>query len=130
MRIEAHIQPWRRCVAFQVTGRDFEHGPARYVAENGVVRDDGKLVVGTKIVMEPMPPEGHYDGETFCLDLEAAQYLMDSLWRCGLRPTEGTGSAGALAATESHLKDMRDLVFRLMNDHEMIAEMRGRISKP
>jgi len=41
----------------------------------------------------------------------AAQQLMDNLWQCGLRPTEGTGSAGSLKATERHLEDMRRLVF-------------------
>lgn len=40
-----------------------------------------------------------------------AQQLMDELWRAGLRPSEGSGSAGALAATERHLKDMQRLVF-------------------
>jgi hypothetical protein len=40
-----------------------------------------------------------------------AQALMDRLWKAGLRPTEGSGSAGALAATQDHLKDMRRLVF-------------------
>ena len=45
------------------------------------------------------------------IELEAAQELMDSLWDCGLRPTEGSGSAGALAATQKHLEDMRKLVF-------------------
>lgn len=41
-----------------------------------------------------------------------AQALMDSLWDCGLRPSEGTGSAGSLAATQRHLEDMRSLVFK------------------
>lgn len=41
-----------------------------------------------------------------------AQMFMDELWRTGLRPTEGTGSAGCLAATERHLSDMRALVFK------------------
>lgn len=40
-----------------------------------------------------------------------AQALMDRLWKAGLRPTEGSGSAGALAATQDHLKDMQTLVF-------------------
>lgn len=40
------------------------------------------------------------------------QELMDELWRIGLRPTEGSGSAGSLAATERHLKDMQRLVFK------------------
>jgi hypothetical protein len=39
---------------------------------------------------------------------------MDSLWSCGLRPSEGTGSAGALAATQAHLKDMQTLTFKLL----------------
>lgn len=43
---------------------------------------------------------------------EDAQLLMDDLWDCGFRPTEGTGSAGAMAATQSHLKDLQRLVFK------------------
>jgi hypothetical protein len=41
-----------------------------------------------------------------------AQRLMDQLWNCGFRPTEGTGSAGALAATQQHLADLRKIVFK------------------
>lgn len=40
-----------------------------------------------------------------------AQQLVDSLWRCGIRPTEAAGSAGSMAATEKHLEDMRKIVF-------------------
>ena len=49
---------------------------------------------------------------TLQMNTATAQSLMDALWTCGLRPTEGTGSAGALAATQKHLDDMRALVFR------------------
>lgn len=45
------------------------------------------------------------------LNIQSAQRLMDELWQCGLRPTEGAGSAGAMAATQRHLEDMRKLVF-------------------
>jgi len=48
----------------------------------------------------------------FSLKDEQAQNLMDELWRVGLRPSEGSGSAGSLAATERHLADMRHLVFK------------------
>lgn len=48
---------------------------------------------------------------TISLEYEEAQKLMDELWNCGLRPSEGSGSAGALAATQKHLEDMRRLVF-------------------
>lgn len=41
-----------------------------------------------------------------------AQILMDDLWACGLRPTEGKGSAGAMIAVQDHLADMRKIVFK------------------
>lgn len=40
---------------------------------------------------------------------DEAQMLMDSLWSVGLRPSEGSGSAGAMLATQNHLADMRKL---------------------
>jgi len=52
------------------------------------------------------------------ISLEAAQTLMDDLWACGVRPTEGKGSAGALSATERHLEDMRILVFEAKGNIE------------
>ena len=45
------------------------------------------------------------------IENKEAQVLIDDLWAAGYRPTEGTGSAGSLAATERHLADMRKLVF-------------------
>ena len=36
---------------------------------------------------------------------------MDTLWECGVRPTEGNGSAGAMKATQDHLKDIQKLLF-------------------
>lgn len=50
---------------------------------------------------------------TFTLHVSEAQNLMDKLWDCGLRPSEGSGSAGAMAATQKHLEDMRTLVFKM-----------------
>jgi len=48
---------------------------------------------------------------TFSLDYETCQEIVDSLWNFGFRPSEGTGSAGSLKATQNHLEDMRKLVF-------------------
>ena len=45
----------------------------------------------------------------FTLSPNDAQQLIDDLWQAGLRPTEGTGSAGSLSATQNHLKDMRKI---------------------
>ena len=48
---------------------------------------------------------------TMRLRPDEAQQFMDELWRVGIRPTEGAGSVGQMAATEKHLDDMRKLVF-------------------
>ena len=42
---------------------------------------------------------------------DQAQQLIDALWTGGLRPTEGHGSAGQVAAVEKHLEDMQKIVF-------------------
>lgn len=46
---------------------------------------------------------------TLKVSYEAAQRLMDELWRCGIRPTE-EGTAGQVAAMQAHLQDMRRIV--------------------
>lgn len=53
--------------------------------------------------------------EEITLPLETAQELIDSLWQCGLRPSEGAGSAGSLKATENHLKDIQEFSQRLLS---------------
>lgn len=54
---------------------------------------------------------GHMLFPSLRIDNDAAQALMDGLWECGIRPTAGAGTAGAMAATERHLADMRRLAF-------------------
>lgn len=56
-------------------------------------------------------PDGEWVARSFNLSQQDAQALMDQLWDCGLRPTEGAGSAGSLSATQRHLEDFRKLVF-------------------
>ena len=48
---------------------------------------------------------------TVDLTTTMAQKLMDNLWDCGLRPTEGQGTAGAIDAVNKHLQDMRIIAF-------------------
>ena len=94
-RINFYIdrQPWGRGVSISMA---VERGSAFSVAQP-VVFDDKE--------------SGGFSPPFVELKLDEAQQLMDELWHCGLRPTEGTGSAGSLAATERHLEDMRRLVF-------------------
>ena len=70
-------------------------------------RNDGLTAVLRPGIFETIA-EGEYVGEpSLHMQDEEAQRLMDELWHCGLRPSEGTGSAGSLAATERHLADMQ-----------------------
>lgn len=55
--------------------------------------------------------EHMYVNEALLLNSDVGQELIDSLWSAGVRPTEGNGSVGSLAATERHLSDMQKLVF-------------------
>jgi len=57
--------------------------------------EDGALIPNSPLSLKP----------------EEAQQLMDELYRCGIRPTDGAGTAGAMRAVERHLEDMRTLVF-------------------
>lgn len=59
--------------------------------------------------------EDRFGGDS-CMTLspEDGQEIMDCLWRCGLRPIEGSGSAGSLAATERHLSDMKTIAWHAL----------------
>ncbi len=73
--------------------------------------------VATSVTFETITPEkeGMPWEPTFRLRRNEAQQLMDALWTCGVRPTEGQGSAGQLAAVQAHLKDARTVAFNLLN---------------
>lgn len=44
------------------------------------------------------------------LENDEAQSLMDELWHLGIRPTEGHGSTGQIAAVEAHRDDLRAML--------------------
>lgn len=77
------------------------------------ILDEEHRLRSAPIEMIPAAP-GEYIPETIRLLPAEAQQLMDELWTAGLRPSEGTGSAGALAAAERHLNDMRKLAFHAL----------------
>lgn len=83
----------------------------------GFKRGDGVFDHGQPLIFERLEPGG-IAPPTISLRPEEAQSIMDALWDAGLRPTEGTGSAGALAATQKHLEDMRTIAFRVIEPIE------------
>ena len=71
--------------------------------------------VAEPVTIVDRPDQTSYIEPAIRLDDTAAQMLMDQLWKCGLRPSEGSGSAGALAATQKHLEDMRQITFNMLD---------------
>lgn len=87
--------------------------PWRHAVELNILSDDGKTKV-KQIILEES--DQRFEQEpSFILSLDNAQLLMDDLWHAGMRPTEGTGSAGAMRAVERHLEDMRKIAFDQLN---------------
>lgn len=70
-----------------------------------------RTAIAMPLVMNVVEPGDLVTSPTFTLSINQAQQFMDELWSLGLRPTEGSGSAGSLAATERHLADVRALLF-------------------
>lgn len=97
LTVRAFNAPWARAIEVLVHARQG--------------RDNPELAEAVDLVWQPAPQLGERTEPTFRLPYANAQMLMDDLWACGIRPTEGAGSAGALAATQAHLKDLQRLVF-------------------
>jgi hypothetical protein len=74
----------------------------------------GSVAVAEPLTLRDLAPGESIANPTMRLDNQEAQALIDELWRCGLRPSEGSGSAGSLAATERHLKDMQAIAMGLL----------------
>jgi hypothetical protein len=97
IRITADRVPWNYDVAIRIGAVD---------------RMRHKIAHAKTVVFEDVPDGTMFAEPTLRIGETAAQSLMDQLWTCGIRPTEGHGSAGALSATQRHLEDMRQLVFK------------------
>jgi hypothetical protein len=97
LEVRAQSAPWYRGIEVLIGGVSADR-QRRYI----VVDPDYEEID----VINPVQVDA-----SLSISLEAAQTLMDDLWACGVRPTEGKGSAGALKATEKHLEDMRKITF-------------------
>jgi hypothetical protein len=75
------------------------------------VVDGAKVTVATNLILTTQD-EGADFPPLMTMGSDMGQQLMDQLWECGLRPSEGAGSAGQMTAVQAHLNDMRRLVFQ------------------
>lgn len=56
-------------------------------------------------------PVGSLMQSMLSLTEEDCRALMDELWAAGIRPSNGEGSVGVVAALKHHLDDMRTVAF-------------------
>ncbi len=80
----------------------------------GMVNSDGSFAIARPAVYEVLP-RGSLSEPCVCFSPEDAQSLMDLLWNCGIRPTEGAGSAGSMRAVQEHLKDLQAITMALLH---------------
>src|SRR5947207_3402666 len=89
--------------------------PLSYGISYGIEYGNGDLAVAQPVTMklidrnEPRATSGEAMLELHERPMDALQSLMDQLWNLGIRPKD-IGTAGHLAATQEHLKDMQKLV--------------------
>lgn len=107
MRTEFMVEYRLMQDAFAVAMRQGTPGQWAYAQVTMVMRD-------AKEADHPIEP-------SFMLTREAAQGLMDDLWRAGVRPSNGEGATGQLASTREHLADMRKLVEFMANENGTLA---------
>jgi len=105
LELRLHHIPWDTKTAFCVVGKSI--GP----------NAERRHYMATNITFVPVE-EGQALEPTFTLRRDQAQALMDELYRVGVRPSE-QGTAGELAATKAHLKDMRALVAKAIDVPEL-----------
>lgn len=75
--------------------------------------EGGRIAIAEPVKMKVIEPDEAVcipDVPLFSFDPTEAQHLMDELWHLGIRPTEGHGSTGQLAATEKHLNHITGLL--------------------
>jgi hypothetical protein len=87
--------------------------PHRSLGFHWYVRDVALKIesVAKEVTFEALENGQYFPAPIAYINYEDAQQMMDELWKCGIRPTEGAGTAGSMAAVEKHLEDMRKIVF-------------------
>jgi hypothetical protein len=96
--------------------RNFTYGPEHVAIHIFNKGKDGQITAFVKeIVTEVVTPEEPciYDDPALLLRMDACQILMDDLWNIGVRPSHES-SIGVGKAQESHLADLRKIVFKTL----------------
>ena len=93
-----------RCL-WRVAGDDREALNGQIVGGRGFIRS---------VICETNPDDGAFIPPFLKLSMEQAQNLADALWSAGVRPSNGAGSVGQLAATQEHLETVKRFSDKLL----------------
>ena len=94
--------------------RSFFNGGVGLSMIHDAMLNNNKMAVAANVVM--IEVQDGIPVEPFLkMDYEDAQNLMDELYHCGIRPTDGARSSGSMKATQNHLEDMRAIVATKLN---------------
>lgn len=93
-RITATLEPWS----------------AKILLRYGVIGDKETAVLKPHPLTSVDP--GEEVPEFLSLSPTIAQSLMDQLFECGVRPTQGFGSPGQVEALKNHVDDLRQIAFK------------------
>ncbi len=110
-----------KSIEFQIRARRTDFSQRDGVQLYATQTQGGEIYIAQQLEFKSTGTKDRYQALASFLTISSneAQRLMDDLWDAGLRPSEGTGSAGSLAATQKHLADMRTIVFKQLKMENM-----------
>jgi hypothetical protein len=77
---------------------------------------DGPKVIRFQRTLEKIEEGSYISGYDTGLFVtrDEAQQLMNELWRCGVRPKDGSGALAHVEAQQAHMKDLRAIAFHAL----------------
>ena len=99
-------------IEFLVKHEHWNYGISLYARQ---LTEGVKQAVAQPLVFKDEPMDMYTPHPIITLSPDQAQSILDQLWGCGVRPSDGSGSTGQLKATQDHLADMKKIVFKQLN---------------
>jgi len=97
--LSAVMTPWRRNLDIRL----------------GMALDgERRIAIAEPLTFKEEANDGQEVAPFLSLGPDEWQALMDEMWRAGVRPTAGAGTASEASATQRHLDDMRKLAFHAL----------------
>ena len=111
LRCDSDPQWAGRCLNIRIT----THGqPGDKILFNQDMLDPGMECIGVEFKYRKATDPSMELPVAIRLQEKVTQQLMDEMWACGIRPSNGEGNIGELNATSCHLNDMRKIAFNLL----------------